>query len=135
MNLPVFKYHPDPISTGSIQARKAQCVCCHEIREYIYIGPVYARTNLDEAICPWCISSGLAHEKFDVELTDIASIGDYDDFLRNRVLQAVQEEVAYRTPGFCGWQQERWLIHCSDACAFLGPAGKAEVLSYKSQEL
>jgi uncharacterized protein CbrC (UPF0167 family) len=38
----------------------------------------------------------------------------------NDVPQAVLEEVSQRTPGFLGWQQERWLYHCSDAAAFLG---------------
>jgi uncharacterized protein CbrC (UPF0167 family) len=135
MSLPVFKYHPDPISTGSIQAREVQCVCCEETREYVYVGPVYCRTNLDEAICPWCISSRLAYEKYEAEFTDIASIGGYDDFLHKTVSKEVKEEIAYRTPGFCGWQQERWLAHCNDACAFLGPAGKKEVEKYNSQEL
>ncbi len=135
MSLPIFKYHPDSISTGSIQARKAQCVCCEETREYIYVGSVYCRTNLDEAICPWCISSGLAHEKYGASFNDSASVGGYDYFLRKAVSQEVKAEVAYRTPGFCSWQQEKWLVHCGDACAFLGPAGKEEVEQYSSQEL
>src|SRR5262249_47650 len=60
---------------------------------------------------------------------------DYDYFLSRAVSQAAKEEVAYRTPGFSGWQQEKWLVHCSDACAFLGPAGSLEVEAYESQEL
>lgn len=47
----------------------------------------------------------------------------------------MKEEVAYRTPGFSGWQQERWLVHCDDACAFLGPAGRQEKEGFKSQQL
>lgn len=40
---------------------------------------------------------------------------------------AVLEEVSQRTPGFIGWQQERWLYHCSDAAAYLGRVGWDEV--------
>jgi uncharacterized protein CbrC (UPF0167 family) len=35
--------------------------------------------------------------------------------------------VAQRTPGFTGWQQERWLYHCSDAAAYLGRVGWDDV--------
>ena len=37
--------------------------------------------------------------------------------------------------GFNGWQQERWLVHCEDACAFLGSAGKDELEGYADPEL
>ena len=70
MNLPVFKYHPAPLSTGSLGQRTVPCICCGEAREYIYTGPVYSRFELDEVICPWCIESGLAHEKYDATFTD-----------------------------------------------------------------
>lgn len=135
MSLPVFKYHPDPLGTGSIEAREVECLCCGEVREYIYVGPVYAKTDLDEAVCPWCISNGLAHQKYGAEFTDRAAVGGYGSLTRKAVSQQVKEEVVYRTPGFNGWQQERWLVHCSDACAFLGPAGRQEIEGFASQEL
>ena len=54
MSLPAFKYHPDPIGTGSIEAGEVDCVCCGEVREYTYVGPVYASTDFevtgDEAV-------------------------------------------------------------------------------------
>ena len=40
------------------------------------------------------------------------------------------EEVAYRTPGFSGWQQERWWTHCGDAGQFLGRAGRKELEAF-----
>ncbi len=46
---------------------------------------------------------------------------------RTRNRTDVIDEVSGRTPGFSGWQQERWLVHCGDACAFLGPAGRTEI--------
>jgi uncharacterized protein len=41
MDLPVFRYHPDPIASGSIVASGAQCACCGARRGFIYTGPVY----------------------------------------------------------------------------------------------
>lgn len=133
MSFPSFKYHPDPIATGSIEARVISCACCGETREYVYVGPVYSEADLEEAICPWCIRTGLAHDKLGVDFTDLDAIGDYDPSVA--VPAHVKEEIAYRTPGFNGWQQERWLLHCGDACAFLGPAGKRELEAFQSQEL
>jgi uncharacterized protein len=135
MELPLFKYHPDPISTGSIKPNNIQCVCCGNYRVYVYVGPVYARAELNESICPWCIADGSAHEKFRAEFNDKASVGGYSYFTRKSVSQDVKEEIAYRTPGFNGWQQERWLVHCNDGCEFLGPAGKREIEAFDSKEL
>lgn len=131
--LPSFTYHPDPMASGSFEARETTCLSCEQLRAYVYVGPVYAEADLDEAICPWCISNGLAHERFGVQFTDIDAIGDYDPTVSVPI--NIKEEVAYRTPGFNGWQQERWLNHCGDACAFLGPAGKAEVEALGSTDL
>ena len=127
MALPEFKYHPDPITTESITKSDATCVCCGKARGYIYIGPVYSEEELDESLCPWCIADGSAHEKFDASFTDEDGIGGYGEW--EPVPDGVVEEVAYRTPGFSGWQQERWWSHCRNAAAFIGRAGKAELLS------
>ncbi len=134
LDLPVFKYHPDPIATGSVVASEDECDCCGLARGYIYVGPVYSADEPD-ALCPWCISSGLAHEQFAVEFTDTAAVGAYDPALRKTLTRDVKEEVAFRTPGFSSWQQEKWLVHCGDACAFLGPAGPSELEAYESAEL
>ncbi len=37
------------------------------------------------------------------------------------------DEVACRTPGFYGWQQEHWLYHCGDAAAYLGRVGAVDL--------
>jgi len=118
MELPVFRYHPDPVGTGNAQQSNQECVCCGEQRGLIYVGPVFAEDELNEALCPWCIADGSAHERFDAEFTDAASVGlGWED-----VPQKVVEEVSFRTPGFSGWQQERWFTHCGDAAEFLGQA-------------
>ncbi len=132
-SLPSFKYHPAPVATGSFEPQQITCIACGQGSDYVYVGPVYAEADLERKICPWCISTGLAHDKFGVEFVDIDAIGDYDPTVSIPI--DVKEEVAHRTPGFNGWQPERWLVHCGDACRFLGPAGKDELTSYGSQQL
>ena len=114
-SIPAFKYHPDPVATGSIRPSDAQCRACGQARGFIYAGPVYSTEELNEAICPWCIADGTAAEKFDAEFTDIGWGVPPD------VSREVRLEVSRRTPGFSSWQQDHWLYHCGDAAAFLGP--------------
>ncbi len=125
MTLPTFKYHPDPVATGSIVKADEACVCCGRSRGYIYTGPVYAVEDYDECICPWCIADGSAHEKLDAIFTDEDGIGGHGTW--DSVPEDVIEEVAYRTPGFSGWQQEQWWTCCGDAGQFLGRAGRKEL--------
>lgn len=120
MDFPVFRYHADPIASGSIVASDAECLCCNRRRGFIYTGPAYCEAELEEALCPWCIADGAAHRKFGASFTDDALFPD-------GIAEDVIEEVAFRTPGFSGWQQERWLTCCGDAAAFLEPAGYAEI--------
>ncbi len=128
MELPVFKYHPNPLKTGSIIQSGEICEACEKATGYIYTGPVYAEDELDDCICPWCIASGLAHEKFDAEFTDIDGIGDRGTW--DFVAQIEKEVVAFKTPGFCGWQQERWWTHCGQPAAFIGPVGNSDISDY-----
>jgi uncharacterized protein CbrC (UPF0167 family) len=39
--VPRFRYHPDPIATGSVVPSDATCALCSEARGYIYTGPVH----------------------------------------------------------------------------------------------
>lgn len=133
MDLPKFKYHPDPIATGSVIESDAECMCCGQSRGFIYTGPVYAEEELDEALCPWCIADGSAHEKFDASFTDEEGVGDYGSW--EAVPEEIVEQVTYRTPGFSGWQQERWWTHCGDAAAFIGRAGREELEKYGQEAI
>jgi uncharacterized protein CbrC (UPF0167 family) len=126
MNLPEFRYHPDPIATGSIKQSDVECACCRQRRGLIYVGPVYSVEELSDCICPWCIADGSAHDRFDAEFTDAAGVGGYGGAA---LPDDVTREVAYRTPGFIGWQQEKWGACCGDAAAFLGRAGRSELES------
>jgi uncharacterized protein len=119
--LPPFRYHPDPLATGSIKPGDDVCVSCGCSRGFIYVGSVYAERDLGDRLCPWCIADGTAAERYDAEFTDVG-FGVPDD-----VSSETLEELSRRTPGFIGWQEEHWLYHCRDAAAFLGRAGWHEL--------
>lgn len=89
------------------------------------MGPVYAEEEIVDELCPWCIDSGAAHQKFDAEFTDAAGVGGGGKW--ETVATSIVDEVAFRTPGFAGWQQEQWFTCCGDAGAFLGRAGIGEL--------
>lgn len=133
MELPVFIYHPNPIATGSIELSDTLCKACGQSRGYVYRGAVYSVEELQDAICPWCIADGIAHKKFGAQFSDPLGVGGYGEW--EQVSPEIVEEVAYRTPGFSGWQQERWFTHCGDASEFLGPAGKTELESLGTEAI
>ena len=120
MDLPVFRYHPDPVASGSIEASDAQCACCGQRRRFIYTGPAYSEEELEDALCPWCIADESAHAKFD------ASFAGTDE-LPSDVPRETVDEIEHRTPGFNSWQEGRWLGCCGDAAAFLEPVGYEEI--------
>lgn len=114
--LPVFTYHPDPVVTGSVIPSATACRHCGQARGFIYTGPVYAIEELNDELCPWCIADGSAAATYGAEFTTSDGVPD-------GVPNEVVHQVARQTPGFGGWQQERWLYHCDDAAAFLGRVG------------
>ncbi|NDV93907.1 hypothetical protein D0T84_03105 [Dysgonomonas sp. 521] len=129
--LPYFKYHPDPIETGAFESdQTVECDCCGKETPIYYTGPFFSVEDI-EALCPWCISSGKAAKKFKGDFQDYSSIegiavtpGDADTI--NYTKEAI-EELTERTPGYRGWQQEHWLGHCNDLCAFVGYVGWQEI--------
>lgn len=121
MSLPAFAYHPDPILGGSIAPSDANCVCCKQARGYVSTGPVYSeKDGLEDALCPWCIADGSAHKKYDAVFVD-------DEGIKGGLDEAIRDEIAFRTPGFNAWQQEKWLACRDDAMAFVEPFGAPEV--------
>jgi uncharacterized protein CbrC (UPF0167 family) len=99
-------------------------LACGRTRGFIYDGPVIAAEDYDRAFCPWCIADGSVSDRFEVEFTDVI----FD--VPNDVPADVVREIAARTPGFFGWQQEHWLYHCGDGAAFLGCVGTPELGQY-----
>ena len=142
MQLPYFKYHPDPISTGSIKKSNRTCESCEEQRGFIYTGSFYSKHSLND-ICPWCIASGFAADKYDgsfISQIDLVQVIDTREPKRgmskfflslfsvngsnsDKSLRANwREELFYRTPGFSSYQEEIWLSCCDTPCEFRGLA-------------
>lgn len=119
-DLPVFRYHPDPVASGSVAHSSAVCACCGEARGYLYTGPVYSEMELDDALCPWCIADGSAHARFDATFVDSEA---FDESATDAQIVLITQ----RTPGFAAWQSERWLSCCEEPAAFVGPLGYAEI--------
>lgn len=116
MEIPRFKYHPDPVGTGVfIQGEERTCECCNKKTDIWYDGPFFSVEDV-ECLCPACIASGEAASKFDGDFQDAASTDDVSD-------EAKLDELIHRTPGYVGWQQEYWLAHCDDYCAFIKYVG------------
>ena len=122
---PRFRYHPDPIATGSVVPSDATCALCSEARGYIYTGPVHCEEEHEAHLCPWCIADGTAFEMLGAEFTDSEGVGGFGAW--DAVPGSVIDEIAFRTPGFNGWQQERWFACCGDGAEFLGPMGAKEL--------
>jgi uncharacterized protein CbrC (UPF0167 family) len=120
MSLPEFRYHPDPIVSGSVVASDEKCLCCGQARGYIYTGPVYAEEDLDECLCPWCIADGSASSKYEATFVDSEAFPE-------ETPEETVTEICERTPGFSTWQSGQWPACCDDATAFLGPFGIKEI--------
>jgi uncharacterized protein len=127
MAIPQFKYHPDPLNTGSIIQSENECVCCNGQRGFIYTGPVYCPEEYADCICPWCIADGSAHEQLEAEFHDSAGIPGWAFSDAPSVSTEIIAEISQRTPGFSGWQQEQWMTCCDDGAAYLGRAGFKEL--------
>ena len=119
--LPIFKYHPDPLATEIFRTLEepVSCPCCGQDTSVVYEGPFYCVEEV-QGLCPDCIVSGAAAEKYDGEFQDSESVDEVDDLDK-------LDELIHRTPGYCGWQQEYWRAHCGDFCAFLGYVGYREL--------
>lgn len=134
--LPVFKYHPDPIGTEAFSTDKTvKCDCCHQPTDIYYERPFFSTDDID-ALCPWCIADGSASKKFNGEFQDSASVeginpeyDEDDEFsgIKDPYPSEMINELVTRTPGYRGWQQELWLAHCNEPCAFIGYVGWDEI--------
>jgi uncharacterized protein CbrC (UPF0167 family) len=119
--LPQFTFHPDPVGNGVIIAADVVCVCCGLARGAVYIGHVSCADDLNDQLCPWCISDGTAAAKLG------ASFNNTDRLSAAGVPGAVTDEIALRTPGYLSYQAPTWLSHCGDACEFHGDAPVADI--------
>jgi uncharacterized protein CbrC (UPF0167 family) len=127
--LPEFRYHPDPLATGSVKPSKITCACCKQSHGFIYEATVYGTEEVRGKLCPWCIADGKAASRFNV----FFSVEDpltKADLPRQTII-----EVTRRTPGYSSWQQEEWQVCCDDACAFHGDATVDELKGLEGKSL
>ena len=118
--LPQFRYHPDPVGSGSVTTSTSICACCGKARGFIYEGPAYSEDDIDDALCPWCIADGSAFVKYEVTFVDSEA---FDDDASEDAMSTISE----RTPGFNTWQSEKWPSCCGEPAAFVTPAGYSEI--------
>ncbi|WP_406733534.1 CbrC family protein [Streptomyces sp. NBC_01794] len=121
-SLPFFRYHPDPLASGSIRASTEVCACCNRSTGWIYTATFYTAQATNGHFCPWCIADGSAAERFAGEFMDSYGLDD--------VSEETLHEVTRHTPGFHAWQDPHWLVHCHDAAAFLGEVGYTELAAH-----
>lgn len=132
----MFRYHPDPLATGSALRSDHVCSVCGLHREVQYRGPIYG--DQPESLCLHCIHSGDAAQtlggtfaaKDDSHVLDMPAQFSDDLDVPDEVSRQIIEEIIHRTPGFFGWQQQSWLYHCGNGAAFLGSAGYLELEPY-----
>ena len=119
-DLPFFKYHPDPLETGSFEEGEEKiCPCCGNKSKVYYSSFPYCSEDV-EYICPTCISNGEAARKFDAEFVQNAEWHGEND-------EEKDDELFHRTPGYMSWQGEYWLSCCDDYCAYMGTVGTREL--------
>lgn len=125
LETPTFRYHPDPVATGSAAPSIDLCDLCERPAGLRYLGGIFGQQA--EVLCLRCIGDGTAARRLALPDGRPAEFTDVGGGVPADVPQGEREEVSQRTPGFVGWQQEHWLYHCGDATAFLGLVGWGDV--------
>lgn len=114
--LPRFKYHPNLYELDILERFEGTCECCGEAGEIFYQG-MYTPEDVGY-VCPWCIASGRAAERFHGHFnTGVPCVDD----------PRATDELLHRTPGYVSWQEGDWVVCCGDYCAYIGPVGTAEL--------
>ena len=121
---PLFRYHPDPLSTMVFEEAEESvpCCCCGRMTNLFYDGPFHTDDDLDEPrFCPLCISDGCAAEKYDGEFTYGSDSKSVDD-------PAKTDELIHRTPDYITPSYSEWRVHCNDYCAYLGSVNYSDIV-------
>ena len=125
MELPKFRYSPNAYQINVFKEAEGICSVCNQSRNIRYESSFYCIEEPDY-ICPWCIADGSAARKYNGAFNDDAGIevppgyGTDDEITRS--FEEKLLVVAERTPSYVSWQQEVWLSHCNEPCAFIGYA-------------
>lgn len=114
--LPHFPYHRDPVASGSIRRSDGPCECCGESRGFLYDGVVYSTYRV-ENLCPWCISSGAAADKYDAEFFDAQFWDEEDEVVE--LPGHFHRAVFGCTIGFSTFNPIGWWVHCSEPAEYV----------------
>ena len=116
LKLPVFPYHRDPVASGSIRFGDEVCECCGLARGALYNGVIYAKGNV-ENLCPWCIASGAAADKFKAIFFD----ADFCDETGAMVdlPEHFNRTVFGCTIGFSTFNPIGWWVHCGEPAEYV----------------
>ena len=130
MQLPHFKYSPNAYTLDLFDKEDGICSVCEQPRQLKYICSFYS-VDEPEYICPWCIADGSTAKKYKGSFNDELGIegmspnpDDSPPSLSDEHIIAITS----RTTSYFSWQQEAWLVHCNEPCAFIGYAGYEEVM-------
>jgi uncharacterized protein CbrC (UPF0167 family) len=122
MELPKFKYSPNAYKIDVFKEEEGECSICNQQRSLKYTSSFY---SVDEPayICPWCIADGSAAREYEGEFNDAGGVERPLEYDSNKAVKASFDtqviEIAERTPSYVSWQQEVWLSHCNEPCAFM----------------
>jgi len=108
MTFPNFKYHPDPITTGSTKESDTVCERCGEARGDIYTGRVFSEKELADCICPWCIANGESHKKSMPSLRTLMELTITDHGKKYQMKLGKKYRLEH--PAFRGGN--RWFPYC-----------------------
>lgn len=124
MKLPKFKYSPNAYKLDIFKTEDGICSVCNNKSNLKYTGSFYS-IDEPEYICPWCIANGKAAEKYDGEFNDycgIETVSPDPNDTKCSIPEELLLEVTNKTPSYNSCQQEEWLTHCNEPCAFLAYA-------------
>lgn len=115
-SLPKFPYHRDPVASESVYETDAICDCCGKAPGIMYRGVVYSR-HKPENVCPWCIASGAAAEKYDASFFDATFVNDNDEDVQMSPEHYL--EVFGKTIGFATYNPIGWWVHCGEPAEYV----------------
>ncbi|HIW05898.1 MAG TPA: CbrC family protein [Candidatus Ignatzschineria merdigallinarum] len=135
MNYPYFKYHPNAYLLDLFVEKEGICSICNEARSLKYEASFYSVEKPDY-ICPFCIADGGAAQKYDGEFNDYCGIegvsADPND-PSPTIPQEMLLDICKRTPSYISWQQEAWLTHCNEPCAFIDYANRETIAPFREE--
>lgn len=133
MELPKFKYSPNAYAIGVFDDVEGICSICNQSRKLKYVGSFYSMDEPDY-ICAYCIQTGEAAEKYNGTFNDDMGIegvsNESAELHHPNIDQNKLFEVTKKTPSYNSWQQEVWLTHCNEPCAFIAYADGKDIQAY-----